>query len=268
LIPRGGAALVEIQIDWISPNAAQPRQYFDEAALQELAGSIREHGILQPIIVTRAEGNRYTLIAGERRWRAARIAGLTTIPAVVKEASAEATLAMALVENVQRADLSPLEEATAYRELVEGHSLTHEQVAGRVGRSRVSITNRIRLLSLPPRARQLLAEGALSEGHARALLGCADASMIEALAGRVVERGLSVRETEELVRRLGEPQAERAGGARQAPNALEEELQRALGTKVQIARARRGGRLVIHYYDEDQLAGIVETLLGSGGSGL
>jgi ParB family chromosome partitioning protein len=267
LIPRSGGTVRDVEVSWIRPNPAQPRQRFDQAALEELAASIREHGVLQPLIVSRTlEG--YTLIAGERRLRAARLAGRATVPVIVKEASPHDALALALVENLQRADLTPLEEASAYRELIDMHGLTQEQVAGRVGRSRASITNRLRLLALPPRAVELLAEGALSEGHARALLGCPDATLLEALADRVVREELSVRQTEELVRRAQaatrEEQPEDKGGTPQRiPSLIEERLQHLLGTKVQILRSRRGGRLVVHYFNEEQLAGILDMMLGA-----
>lgn len=273
LIPRASGGLQEIEVDRIGPNPAQPRQRFDAATLEELAASIREHGVLQPLIVRNADGG-YVLIAGERRWRAAMMAGLARVPAVVKEASGQAALEMALVENVQRADLSPLEEAGAYRELEEAYGLRQEQIADRVGRSRTSVTNRLRLLSLPPRTKALLAEGSISEGHARALLGCANPGLLDQLAQRVAERRLSVRETEELVRRstrgrgAGTPARTRAGrereGSGEARSVVEEELQRALGTRVQILHSRRGGRVVIHYYSEEQLRGILETLMRGG----
>lgn len=270
LIPRGAGGLQEIEMDRIAPNPQQPRQHIDPDALQELASSIRQHGLLQPLVVTRA-GDGYSIVAGERRWRAAQAAGLATIPAIVKEASPESMLELALVENLQRADLTPLEEAGAYQTLVE-RGLTQEQVAARVGRSRAAVANRLRLLGLPQAARQLLVDGSLSEGHARALLGCADPAMLDALARRVAEHQLSVRETEELVRRATEGSGSESRGSGRDPStrnaepgtrdSLEEELQRALGTKVQLMRSRRGGRLVIHFYDDDQLDGLVNGLLG------
>jgi ParB family chromosome partitioning protein len=272
LIPRGASGIQDIEVQRIAPSPVQPRQLFDEQSLEELAASIREHGVLQPVIVAR-EGVGYTLIAGERRWRASKLAGLTTIPALVKEASPESALELALVENLQRADLTPLEEANAYRELVDSFSLTHEQVAARVGRSRVAVTNRIRLLALPSRTRELLAQGAITEGHARALLGCSNPILMDTIAEQVAERGLSVRQTEELVRRtLVQPEAtedeqdstDGRGADAGVLSAIEEDLQRALGTRVQILRSRRGGRLVLHYYDDDQLTGLVETLLERG----
>lgn len=284
LIPRGAGGLQEIEVGRISPNPQQPRQQIDPDALEELASSIRQHGLLQPVVVTRS-GAGYSLVAGERRWRAAQAAGLATVPAIVKETAPESILELALVENLQRADLTPLEEAGAYRMLVD-RGLTQEDVAARVGRSRVAVANRLRLLALPPTARELLVGGSITEGHARALLGCADPAMIDALARRVADRQLSVRETEELVRRAMEPRSKSDGavgrglaprrdlGGVQDPaqrvsdslDALEEELQRALGTKVQIVRTRRGGRLVIHYYDDDQLDGLVDALLGHEGA--
>jgi ParB family chromosome partitioning protein len=267
LIPRGAGGLQEIELDRISPNPEQPRQRIDSAALDELASSIRQHGLLQPLVVTRA-GMGYTIVAGERRWRAARAAGLDTVPVIVKETSPEGVLELALVENLQRADLTPLEEAGAYQVLAE-RGLTQDQIATRVGRSRAAVANRLRLLALPPSARELLVEGSLTEGHARALLGCAEPAMIDALARRVVDRELSVRETEELVRRATAPGSDpQSSGAPTPPrepgtrDSLEEELQRALGTRVQLMWSRRGGRLIIHFYDDDQLTGLVETLLG------
>ncbi|MPZ13279.1 MAG: ParB/RepB/Spo0J family partition protein [Chloroflexi bacterium] len=267
LIRRTGAGVQEVEIERIVPNPAQPRQFIDPEALEELAASVRKHGILQPVIVARS-GAGYALIAGERRWRAAQLAGLPAVPAIVRETSPRAALEIALVENLQRADLTPLEEAAAYRDLTEAHGLTQEQVALQVGRSRVAVTNRLRLLSLPERARSLLADGSVTEGHARALLGCPDPTMVDVLAVRVVAERLSVRQTEELVRRATAVEARGRGSAPQAAQAsspvLEEELQRALGTRVEITRSRRGGRLVIHYYSDEQLEGIVEAILGAG----
>ncbi len=265
LIPRPGGAVRDVEVSRIRPNPAQPRQRFEQEALEELAASIKEHGVLQPLIVSRSSDG-YTLIAGERRLRAAKLAGRATVPVIVKEASPQDALALALVENLQRADLTPLEEAGAYRELIASHHLTQEQVASKVGRSRAAVTNRLRLLALPPRVAELLAEGVISEGHARALLGCPDPTLLEALAERVARDGLSVRQTEELVRRAqAAAAAEEPDGKAPAesftPSVLEEQLQQALGTRVQIVRSRRGGRLVVHYYDDEQLEGIVETML-------
>jgi ParB family transcriptional regulator, chromosome partitioning protein len=267
LIPRPGGAVRDVEIARIRPNPAQPRQRFAQESLEELAASIHEHGVLQPLIVSQTRDG-YTLIAGERRLRAAKIAGRTTVPVIIKETSPQNALELALVENLQRADLTPLEEATGYRELIASHNLTQEQVATRVGRSRAAVTNRLRLLTLPPEVAELLAEGAITEGHARALLGCPDATLQRALAERVVRDGLSVRQTEELVRRAQvAADAQPSGDDEPAPgpSVLEEQLQQALGTRVQIVRSRRGGRLVVHYYDDEQLEGIVEAMLGTQG---
>lgn len=266
IIPRGGG-VQEIDVDRIVPNPLQPRQVFDPEALEELAASIRQHGVLQPVIVVRDEAG-YALVAGDRRWRAARLAGLTTIPALVRDATPSAALELALVENLQRADLAPLEEAAAYQVLIQEYGMTQAQVAGRLGRSRVAVTNRLRLLSLPPHARTLVAQGVLTEGHARALLGCPDAEALESLAERVASQQLSVRQTEEMVRRTTGVRGQ-GTGARRPPTPdprplLEEELQRALGTRVQILRSRRGGRIVLHYYDDEQLTGLIESLLARG----
>ncbi|HXF70104.1 MAG TPA: ParB/RepB/Spo0J family partition protein, partial [Thermoflexus sp.] len=205
LLPAGETmGLLEVPIDAIEPNPHQPRRQIDEAELEELAQSIREHGLLQPLIVTQTqlEPPRYTLIAGERRWRAAQRAGLTTVPVVVREAAPQQMLELALVENLQRADLNPIEEAQAYRYLIETFGLTHEEVARRVGRSRATITNALRLLQLPPSIQAHLMEGRITEGHARALLMLSNPAQQEMVLRRILEEGLSVRAAEELARRL------------------------------------------------------------------
>ena len=282
LFPQSAAGSNEIDVDRIVPNPGQPRQHFDSAALNELATSIRQHGVLQPVIVSR-QGPDFVLIAGERRWRAAQLAGLATVPAVIRDASPASTLQMALVENVQRADLTAIGEAAAYRSLIEEHGLTQAEVADRVGRSRSAVANRLRLLTLPPRARTLLAEGALTEGHARALLGCEDTGLLDVLADRVASTQLNVRQTEELVRRHASRRhlSRRQPSMKPAPprdsrgrpsdeatdipatlTAIEDQLRQTLGTKVQLVRSRQGGRVIIHYYDDDQLSGLVEAILG------
>lgn len=257
----------DVDIDAVGPNPHQPRQLIDEAKLGELAESIRTHGLLQPLLVTRAEGGgiAYRIIAGERRWRAARLAGLTRVPVVVKEATPAEVLELALVENIQRADLSPLEEANAYRQLADEFGLTQERIAQRVGRSRVAISNTLRLLDSPPEVKAALAEGRITEGHARALLGLkSHAEQVEALA--LIERDrLTVRDTEELIRRW------LAAGTR-GPQArtprpsdfdrLEDNFRRALGTRVTLQKSRRGGRIVIHFYSDDELSGLYKQLVG------
>jgi len=201
LIPRTGAGsgLLEVDVDRIAPNPQQPRYVMDEAALGELVDSVRQHGVLQPLIVTRAESEAdgFILVAGERRWRAARAAGLRMVPVVVKDATPRERLELALVENLQRQDLNPLEAAQAYRQLIDEHGLTQEAVAERVGRNRVTVANALRLLHLPPEARDALASGAITEGHARAVLACETAEHRQASLQAIVGQGLSVRQAEE-----------------------------------------------------------------------
>src|SRR5512143_3823260 len=198
------SGLLEAPVRAIVPNPHQPRTQFDEQALRELADSIREHGLIQPLIVTRAGEDQYTLIAGERRWRAAQLAGLETVPVVVKDVAPQEMLEMALVENVQRSDLNALEEASAYKHLSEEFGLTQDQIAQRVGKSRVAIANTLRLLKLPEAIKARLADGLVTEGHARALLTVTDAAVQQRLLSQIIKNGLSVRQTEELVRRLME----------------------------------------------------------------
>ncbi len=250
------AGLVEIDPERISPNPRQPRTTIDEAALSELADSIREHGILQPLIVTRS-GSDYTLIAGERRWRAAKLAGLERVPALVKDSSPQQMLELALVENIQRQDLGPLEEAAAYRQLLEEHSLTQEKVAQRVGKSRSAVANSLRLLALPPEAKDALAKGLITEGHARTLLSLPTLEQQLALLASILEGGVTVRKAEEAARR----------SSSKAPKSLEiteleDRLRDLLRTKVELHRGRRGGRLVIHFYSDEELEGIYQALGG------
>lgn len=272
LIPQTSSSpgLPEVDIDRIIPNPWQPRLEMDETALGELAQSIREHGILQPLIVTRADNDSYALIAGERRWRAAKAAGLLTVPIVVKETTPRQRLELALVENIQRQDLSPLETAMAYRQLIDEHSLTQEAVSQRVGKSRAAVANALRLLQLPPEARDALVRGLISEGHARALLSCDTPETGAMLLATIVEKGLSVRQAEELARRLNaagpDTTLERpAPTPRQLPPdaaAIEDRFRQALGAKVQLYKSKRGGRLVIHFYSDDELTGLYETICG------
>jgi len=263
--PRRG--LAEVPVSSITPNPMQPRTALDPAALEELAASIREHGMIQPLIVTEQGPERYQLIAGERRWQAARMAGLGTVPVVVKEASPQQLLELALVENIQRADLNPLEEASAYRQLVEEFDLTQEQVAERVGKSRVAVTNTLRLLRLPTEAKQALADGTIREGHARALLGLDRTEAQVAALKTVTAKGLNVRQTEELVRRLQAHRPPKKESKAVSPEilALEEEFRDTLGTKVNLYRNQKGrGRLVIHFYSEEELQAIYDVIIGGG----
>lgn len=263
--PKGGVN--QVPISTISPNPMQPRTALDPEALEDLAASIREHGVIQPLIVTQRGPEQYQLIAGERRWQAARMAGLATVPVIVKEATPQQFLELALVENIQRADLNPLEEAAAFRQLVEEFELTQEQVAERVGKSRVAVTNTMRLLRLPPEVQQALADGVIREGHARALLALSTPEAQVAALKTVAKKGLNVRQTEELVRRLlAEPPPKKA--LEPVPpeiQALEEEFRDTLGTKVNLFRNQKGqGRLVIHFYSEEELQAIYEVIIGGG----
>jgi ParB family transcriptional regulator, chromosome partitioning protein len=261
--PAGGVA--HIPVAAISPNPMQPRGVMDPDTLAELAASIREHGLLQPLIVTCQGPEQYQLIAGERRWQAAQLVGLLTVPAIVKEASPQEVLELALVENIQRADLNPLEEASAYRQLVDEFGLTQEQVAQRVGKSRVAVTNILRLLRLPAEVRQALAGGSISEGHARALLGLPTGEVQLAALNVILHKQLTVRQTEELVRRLlaEPPQPEPRDPPSPEAQALEQEFRDTLGTKVNLYRNRKGrGRLVIHFYSEEELQAIYDLIVG------
>jgi ParB family transcriptional regulator, chromosome partitioning protein len=257
----------DVDIDAVGPNPHQPRQHIDDARLAELTESIRTHGILQPLLVTRVAGDEvaYRIIAGERRWRAARAAGLLRVPVVVKETTPGEQLELALVENVQRADLSPLEEAAAYRQLADEFGQTQEQIAARVGRSRVAIANTLRLLHAPPELKEALTTGRITEGHVRALLGLKSAAeQVEALA--LVERqGLTVRQTEELIRRwLAAGLPKHATPTPRPPDfdRLEDRFRRALGTRVTLQKSRKGGRVVIHFFSDDELDGIYRQIVG------
>jgi ParB family transcriptional regulator, chromosome partitioning protein len=280
LIPAASepsTGIIEVEIDHIAPNPMQPRHVIDPEALRELAESIREHGIIQPVIVTQAtkelqelrQGQAtsphafsYFLIVGERRWRAARLAGLQRIPAIIKDATPRAMLELALVENLQRADLNPLEAANAYRYLIDEFRLTQEQVATRVAKHRVTVANTLRLLRLAEPVKEALASGQLSEGHARAILQLEEPAQQIDAAERIVRQGLNVRQTEELVRRIqAGTQPKTQINPTPETKALEEQFRQALGTKVQLFRSRKGGRLVIHYYSEEELQGLYDTLV-------
>lgn len=259
-----------IPLDRIVPNPQQPRTGFDEEGLRSLADSIREVGLLQPVVVLPEEEGRYVLVAGERRWRAARMAGLQEIPALVREGDESGLLPQALVENLQREDLSPLEEAAAYRQLLEDFGWSHEQIGQHVGKSRTTITNTLRLLQLPAALQGMVDRGELSAGHARALLALENVAAAQELARRTVEEGWSVRQLEEAVREAAEGSEEgrpaRRGGrgtARPAPIVeLEERLADRLGTKVRIEYRGKGGRLVIRFGSVDDLERIYRQFLG------
>jgi ParB family transcriptional regulator, chromosome partitioning protein len=260
-------ATLDVDINAIEPNPYQPRTGLDQSQLQVLADSIRIHGIIQPLVVRRGEErDRYTLIAGERRWRAARLANLTVVPVVVKDAAPQAMLELALVENVVRADLSPLEEAVAYRQLIDDFGLTQANVAERVGRSRVSVTNTLRLLAAPEPVQTALQEGKITEGHARALLGLPNAADQIAMLEIVIAKNWTVRQTEEAVRKwVSDPTRETP---EPHPNplisSLEDRFQRALGTRVAVKQSpgATSGTVVIHYYSEEQLQSLYDRVIG------
>jgi len=262
----GPAHVLNLPLAHIKSNPAQPRARFDPALLAELAASLREHGVLQPVLVRPLPDGDYELIAGERRWQAARQAGLATLPALVLRASPQRALELALVENIQRADLTPLEEAEAYKGLMAALGLTQDKLAERLGVSRVAVTNRLRLLTLTDGARDALMHGRISEGHARALLALRGARQDEAL--RVVERaGLNVRQTESLTRRLStESGRARDGRGGRAPDtaveALAEGLRRALGEKVKVRRSGTGIAVLLHFHSPDAAYDMLEALGG------
>ncbi|HEU4423866.1 MAG TPA: ParB/RepB/Spo0J family partition protein [Pilimelia sp.] len=265
LAPVPGARFVEVAVGAIVANPRQPRNVFDEESLEELKASIREVGLLQPIVVREAEAGRYELVMGERRWRAAQAVGRETIPAIVRDTRDDAMLRDALLENIHRVDLNPLEEAAAYQQLLAEFGVTHEELARRLGRSRPQISNTIRLLNLPPQVQRRVAAGVLSAGHARALLGLDDADAQEQLALRIVAEGLSVRATEELVTLAvtGGPDKKNAAAKRRAkPHApaltdLAERLSDRFDTRVKVDLGRSKGKITIEFATVDDLERIV-----------
>ena len=262
LEPTGGAILIPIKN--IQPNPRQPRREIQATDLEELAASIREHGIIQPLIVTR-EGNseNYVLIAGERRLRAAGMAGLESVPAIVREASDQQRLELALIENIQREDLSPIEAADAYQLLAEEFGLSHDAIAVQLGKSRVAVTNTIRLLKLPENVLKALSEGTISEGHARVLLALPNPQAQSAALQTILSHNLTVRQAEELVRKMaGQKPVQKQKPIKPAGiRDLEEKMRDHLGTKVTIQHGKQGGTIVIHYYSEEELDALVAQLL-------
>jgi ParB family chromosome partitioning protein len=269
LIPQRAetrATATEIAIASIRPNPDQPRRRFGDAEMATLTASIREHGVLQPVLVAETLDG-YQLVAGERRVRAAAAAGLDRIPAVIRHLDDRSRLELALIENLQREDLDPIESAHGFRRLVEDFGFTHEAIAERVGRARSTVANTLRLLDLAPVVQAAIADGSISEGHGRALGGLSVEHQ-EHVLGAVIEQELSVRQTEELVRRLREPKVSPDTTAREPRQGdpdlerIEEDLRRSLGTKVSLARSRRGGRIVIEYYSEEELGRLYDRLTG------
>lgn len=257
---REGERLLSLPLDSLQPGKYQPRTHMDETALNELAESIRSEGLVQPILAREIGAGRYEIVAGERRWRASRIAGLGEIPVLVREIGDAAALKIALIENMQREDLNPMEEAQGLQRLLDEFEMTHQDVAGAVGRSRTAVTNILRLLNLGQPVQAMLADGRLDMGHARALLALSPAQQLEA-AHEVVKKGLSVRETERLVARLLQPEAVREVKKDRDVLRLEEEVSERLGTQVSIRANRKGaGRLSIAFDSLDQLDGILQRL--------
>ena len=262
------AAVSTLAVSEIEPNRGQPRKQFDPAALADLADSIRQHGVLQPLVVRPMPDGSYQLVAGERRGRAARMAGLSQVPVVIKELSDSETMALALIENLQREDLNAIEEAMGYRDLMENFGLTQEQVSAKVGKSRPVVTNALRLLGLPEEVRGLLSEGKLSAGHARALLSLGEEELIRQAAADTVKKGLSVRQVEALAKRQKQQKA-----APKPQNAWDQSffaevelaLSQCLARKVKVEGENGRGRLVIEFYDEDDLRSIASSLEKSGG---
>lgn len=258
------SVLREVPVEQVRPNTNQPRRHFDEDTLSSLTASVRELGVLQPVLVRQGPDAMFELIAGERRWRAAKRAGLATIPCIVRHADDMASLEAAVVENLHRQDLNPMEEAAAYQQLIEDFELTHDQVATRVGKSRVSISNTLRLFQLPASIQRQVSEAQLTAGHARALLGTPDRSFQEALARRIVDEGLSVRAVEEAVRTGGDleddpsppapsPATRRPALRQPGMHELEELLSEHLQTRVKVEEGGRRGRVVIDFADLDDL---------------
>ncbi len=270
LIPPGEpkemdeGGLLMVAVSNISPNPLQPRAEIDEDSVADLADSIREHGLIQPLIV-REDNGGYTLIAGERRWRAAILAGLSELPVVVKEASSQEMLELALIENIQRADLNPIEEAHAYQQLIAEFFLTQEEVSKKVGKSRPTVANTLRLLNLPSNIQVAVVEGEISGAHARALLPLPTDEARTALMNNIIKRDLSVRQVEDIVRKINAGERPKSKPAKSLPaewSSLQSQFRQSLGTRVDIQRSQKGGKLVIHFYSDEDLQALYEAILG------
>ena len=260
---NGPAKNTELLIDEISPNRFQPRKYFDDDKLEELVTSIRDNGVLQPIVVQKVEAG-YELVVGERRWRASKKAGLKKIPAVIREVTDAQALELAIIENIHRQDLNPIEEADAYARLADEFALTQEMIAKRVGKSRTAVANTLRLLKLSRNIKEDLISGKISMGHARALLGLDNAGQMEALRKEIFKQDLTVRQTESRVSRLKQSVSKKPVSLVSKKNIfikdLEKEFERRLGTKVDIKPAKKGGKLVVTYYSDDDLDRIKDLI--------
>ena len=253
-----------VPVDSIEPNPHQPRSHMDEEKLSELADSIREHGLIQPLIVTEDRG-KYILIAGERRWRAAQRAELTEIPVILKEATPQEMLELALIENIQRADLNALEEALAYQQLMDEFDMTQEMVAQRVGKGRSTVANLVRLLTLPPEVQQAVMDGRISGAHARNLASLPMSEMQVNVMKQIIKEGFNVRQTEQIVRKIlgnKKPLPKQRPTPKAELIALEMKFTEILGTKVDLKSGRQGGRVVIHFYSDEELQAIYEAIVG------
>ncbi len=268
LIPGGGTVssnggIAQVAVDSIQRNPRQPRQSFKEDELEELAMSIREHGIIQPLIVAPAINGIFTLIAGERRLQAARRAGLRNVPVVVRHATDQQLLELALIENVQRADLNPIEEAEAFHHLIKEFGLSQESVASQVGKSRVAVANTLRLLDASSVVKQALVDGKISEGHARALLALHSSKAQEVALHSIINLDLSVRQAEQLVRKYSgqKPASNKKAGRNPNVSDIERRLRASLGTKVALKHGKKGGALTIYYYSDEELDALLQKIL-------
>src|SRR5215204_3558311 len=269
LIPAGSqttttsaSGVAQVAVDLIQRNPRQPREKFDINELENLAASIREHGVIQPLIVAPGKNGIYVLIAGERRLQASRKAGLKTVPVVIRNATDQQLLELAIIENVQRADLNAIEEAEAYQNMAKEFKLSHETIAQRVGKSRVAVTNTLRLLDASAAVKQALVDGRITEGHARALLALTTAKAQEALLNQVVNLDLSVRQTEALARKYSgqKPATKKKSGASADVTDVERRLRSSLGTKVALKHGKKGGTVTIYYYSDEELDSLLEKL--------
>lgn len=265
--PGGSQSIADIHVESILPGDTQPRQIFEKDSLEDLAKSIKEHGIIQPILVRKRYAGQYEIIAGERRWRAAQAAGMHSVPCIVADMADEQMLTVALVENIQRRDLNPIEEAEAYRRLADDLGYTQAEVADAVGKKRSSIANSLRLLKLPTQIRELVLDNTLSMGHARALLALEDEELLQKLSRQVINRNMSVRKTEDLVKKYRSPkpnsQGAKNGKANSEPRAIKElrlRLERSLGTRVKVHDNGESGQITIHYSSRESLNDIIEKI--------
>ena len=263
--PLAGEGILQVEIDRVIPGANQPRKRFSDSALEELATSIRENGVLQPPIVRRTGNGTFELIAGERRWRAAKLAGMEKMPVILKDAAPAETLVYALIENIQREDLNPLETAEAFEHLMRDYNLTQEEMSQKVGKDRATVANYLRILKLTPEVKSWVAEGLLSLGHAKALLAAPDTHAQLLTARHVIQKGLSVRETEALARKGAGKKPQKKTTTTRDPQikALEDRLTQKLGTRVHLNdRGKKGGSIEIEYYSLDELDRLLELFLG------